>query len=121
MDLGTVHKQAPLIYRQFENRTEEVCQNLCYDGIVWKRLAIRQGAEFVRHVVPAVFKPIHILWNEVIGFLFLSLAVIIGLRTARGIARHDDLFLISFGALGTVLMLWYGISSFRKARKISRS
>lgn len=94
---------------------------LCYDGTVWKQLVFRHGQEFVRHVVPAVFKPVHILWNEVIGFLFLALAVMIGLRTARGIARHDDLFLVSLGVFGTMLMLWYGVSSFRKARKISRS
>jgi hypothetical protein len=89
--------------------------------VVWKRLALRHGQQFVKHMAPAIIKPLHTLWNEVIGFLFLSMAVLIGARTARGIVRHDDFFMIMLGSLGTLLMLWYGVASFRKARKISRS
>jgi hypothetical protein len=88
---------------------------------VWKRLALRHGQEFVKHVAPAIIKPVHTLWNEVIGFLFLSMGVLIGVRTFRGIARHDDFFMIVLGSVGTLIMLWYGVSSFRKARRISRS
>jgi hypothetical protein len=87
---------------------------------VWKYLTLRQGQEFVRHVMPAIIKPIHALWNEVIGFLFLSFGAIFGFRTARGFVRHD-IFGGILGSIGTLLMVWYGVSSFRKARKISRS
>lgn len=31
---------------------------------------------FLGHVVPGVIRPIHILWNQVIGFFFLVLAVL---------------------------------------------
>ena len=84
-------------------------------------MALRHGAEFIKHVVPSVIKPVHILWNEVIGFVFLCMGGLIGIRTARGVARHDAPLLIALGLIGTVIMLWYGVSSFRKARKISRS
>jgi hypothetical protein len=87
---------------------------------VWKRLTLRQGQEFFRHIAPAIIKPIHALWNEVIGFLFLSFGAIFGFRTARGFVRHE-IFGAILGCIGTFLMIWYGVSSFLKARKISRS
>lgn len=74
----------------------------------------------MKHVLPAVVKPIHTLWNEVIGFLFLCFAVIFGFQAVRYYLQgdHGRLF---FGAFCTLLMVWFGISSFRRARKISRS
>ena len=81
--------------------------------------AARHGRSFFKHVVPAVIKPARTLWNEVLGFIFLCFAAIIGLRTARGIANHE-IFGAVMGTIGTFLMLWFGISSFWKARKISR-
>lgn len=81
--------------------------------------------DFLRHVVPAVLKPARTLWHEVIGFLFICIAILFipsGIRTVR----HYD------GSVGAVLsvamyiffvvvMLCYGISSFLRARRISRS
>jgi hypothetical protein len=87
---------------------------------VWKRLALRNGQEFVRHILPAVIKPIHALWNEVIGFIFLSLGTIFAFKTVRyGLDRDVPRLLI--GSLATLLMAWYGVTSFLKARRISRS
>ena len=83
-------------------------------------MALRHGREFVRHVAPAIIKPMHALWNEVIGFVFLSFAVILGFRTARGFFHHE-IFGAVLGSIGTFLMVWYGVTSFLKARKISRS
>jgi len=74
----------------------------------------------LRHLVPAVVKPIHSLWNEVIGFLFLSFGAIFALRTARYLWSHDTMRGLLAGGC-TAIMAWYGIASFRKARKISRS
>lgn len=88
--------------------------------MVWKRLALRHGQEFVKHVAPAIIKPVHTLWNEVIGFLFLSFGTIFGFKTLRYALDHDP-GRAAIGGFCTFLMLWYGISSFRKARKISRS
>ena len=82
--------------------------------------ATRHSQAFIKHVLPAVLKPAKTLWNEVIGFIFLCFGVIIGFRTVRGFMK-DEFFGAILGSIGTVLMLWYGISSFLKARRISRS
>jgi hypothetical protein len=87
---------------------------------VWKHQAVRVGTQFARHIVPAIIKPAHALWNEVIGFLFLCFGVIFGFHTVRYAIKGDTLRLLTAG-LCTAIMLWYGVSSFLRARKISRS
>jgi len=74
--------------------------------------------KFLDHVVPSVIRPIHIVWNQAIGFVFIVLAVIFGYRLARG---NEPVGLQIIGALFVLLIAWFGISSFRKARKISKS
>jgi hypothetical protein len=93
---------------------------------VWQRVAVRQGRQylkhgrtFVEHVGPAIVKPARTLWNEVIGFIFFCLAVPFGVR-AYSFFRHEDGRWIPVLAVGAFLMC-FAVSSFRKARKISRS
>ena len=74
--------------------------------------------KFLGHVVPEVIRPIHILWNQVIGFVFIVLAVVFGFRIVRG---KEPLSLQIVGSLLVLLKAWFGISSFWKARKISKS
>jgi hypothetical protein len=113
-------------YRQFTVRSLQgnmPAGTICYHNVVLKRLALQQGRLLVKHIVPALIKPLHTLWNEVIGFLFLSFAVIFGGYAVRYYLRGGDgdgarLFIAVFC---TLLMAWFGISSFRRARKISRS
>jgi hypothetical protein len=81
---------------------------------------VRHGREFVRHVAPAIIKPARTLWNEVIGFIFLCFAVLLGFRTV-GLARVGHLVGVMFCGCGALLTLWYGVSSFLRARRISRS
>ncbi|HYW41757.1 MAG TPA: hypothetical protein VE959_02795 [Bryobacteraceae bacterium] len=94
------------------------------------RFAVRHGREFARHVVPAVVKPARTLWNEFIAFLFCVFAAIFGFRTWRlamdyTAAAPTEQFgaILRLVAAGfcTLLMLGFGISSFLRARKISRS
>jgi hypothetical protein len=77
--------------------------------------------KFISHVVPGVARPLHILWNQIIGFFFLVLAAIplaSVIREMHDPASYPKLFLtIPF----TLIMAAFGISSFWKARKISRS
>jgi hypothetical protein len=87
---------------------------------VWQKQAVRQGRSFLKHVLPAIVKPMHSLWNEVIGFLFCSFGVIFGAK-AIIYFRHGDTARTFIAACCTLLMAWYGISSFLRARKISRS
>ena len=73
---------------------------------------------FVGHVMPSIIRPIHILWNQVIGFVFIVLAVVFGYRIIRG---KESAGLQIVGTVFVLLIAWYGISSFWKARKISKS
>jgi hypothetical protein len=75
-------------------------------------------------------KPVRTLWNEVIGFLFLCLGVVFGFQTGRYIRNFlhappetapGELIRASMAGFCTLLMLWYGVSSFLRARRISRS
>ena len=101
---------------------------------VWKRVTVRHGVrygrEFVKHIVPAILKPAQILWNEVIGFLFLSFAVIFSFKTVRYSMDYmkagpeggtGELIRLAMAGFCTFLMAWYGVSSFLRARRISRS
>jgi hypothetical protein len=99
----------------------------CYDKSVAKVKPnyVRHGVQFFRHVVPKVVKPLHSLWNEVIGFLFLSLAFL-GAVSGYRIYRHFDgstetFFRLILVGCFVLIMGLYGIGSFRRARKISRS
>lgn len=82
-------------------------------------------AKFLKHVVPGVIKPVMVLWNEVIGFVFVVLAIFIGFSTYRR-AQHFNgdtggLFILVASFMFAALLAFYGLLSFRKARKISRS
>jgi len=95
-------------------------RGLCYDENVLKQVTWRHGVAFLRHVVPAVAKPIHALWNQMIGFLFLSFGAIFALRTAHYMISNDP-GRAAVAGVATAIMAWFGIGSFLKARKISRS
>lgn len=94
-----------------------------------KLLSAQSGREFVRHVVPAVLKPARTLWNEVIGFLFVCLAILFGSGAVRAYMAlssspkidSGDFWRFAGTAFLMLLMLYFGISSFLRARKISRS
>ena len=74
--------------------------------------------KFFDHVVPTVIRPIHIVWNQAIGFVFIVLAVVFGYRVVRG---NEPLSLQIVGGIFVLMIAWFGISSFWKARKISKS
>jgi hypothetical protein len=87
--------------------------------VPYKQLAKHAG-KFVKHVLPAAAKPVHSLWHEIIGFVFLSIAGIATWKVARHegtIAPAQLVIIIPF----IVVLAGYGVSSFLKARRISRS
>jgi sorbitol-specific phosphotransferase system component IIC len=88
--------------------------------MVKQRLAVQQGRVFLKHVLPAIIKPVHSLWHQVIGFLFFSFGIIFGLKAFH---YYRDGMAVQFfvSAVCTLIMLGYGASSFLRARKISRS
>lgn len=85
-----------------------------------KGQVIQQGRLLVQHVLPAVLKPARTLWNEIIGFLFLCFAVIFGFYAVRYFFAGDGVRLFIAGFC-TCVMAYFGVSSFLRARKISRS
>ncbi|MGH9559646.1 MAG: hypothetical protein ACRD30_10435 [Bryobacteraceae bacterium] len=80
---------------------------------------------FLAHVLPGVIRPIHALWNQTIGFVFLVLAasaVPPAVRNMRHFQGDPESFFrvllpVGFG----LLMAYFGITSLLRARKISRS
>jgi hypothetical protein len=74
--------------------------------------------KFFEHVIPGVARPIHIVWNQAIGFVFIVLAIVFGFRVVRG---KEPLGIQVVAGLFVLLIAWFGISSFWKARKISKS
>jgi hypothetical protein len=97
---------------------------------VLKAISGHGAREFVRHVVPAVLKPARTLWNEIIGFVFLCFAVIFGFKAGRtymdlasspAAEASGHLVRLVMTVFCTGLMLYFGVTSFLRARKISRS
>ncbi len=90
-----------------------------------KQNLLKHGRQFMTHVVPAVLKPARTLWHEVIGFLFLAMAVIIAGSSVRILRQFTgspgDIIRLAMAGFCVCLLAGYGISSFLRARKISRS
>jgi hypothetical protein len=82
-------------------------------------------SKFMSHVMPGIVRPLHALWNEVIGFLFLVFAAISGFYVFRAIRSFEgnleSVAHIVFPALFGLVMAYFGVSSFLRARRISRS
>ena len=80
----------------------------------------RQSGSFVKHVLPAAVKPIHSLWHEILGFTFLVFAGIGAWKIWHHAGPMPPVQLAII-AIFVVVMACYGVSSIRKARRISRS
>jgi hypothetical protein len=80
--------------------------------------------QFLKHVVPAVIKPLRVLWNEIIAFIFMVLGVMMGFSTWRnfndGQSAGSPVLLLAGGGF-SLMLLYFGLSSFLRARRISRS
>lgn len=89
-----------------------------------KSFKVEHARKFATHVVPEVVKPARVIWNQAIGGVFLLFAVLFfsyAVRYFRALHTSEgNPVALAFAAfLGTV-MLFFGISSFRKARRIGR-
>jgi hypothetical protein len=81
---------------------------------------VRNSGTFVRTVVPTAVKPLHSLWHELLGFLFLLFAGLAGFRMWKDAANMPPGKILIMTVF-IVVMVGYGISSILKARRISRS
>jgi hypothetical protein len=87
--------------------------------------AYKESRRFLGFVVPAVLKPARTLWHEMLGFVFLAMAIAFVFSGFRAIREFDGsagaILRLAMLAVGVCLLGGYGISSFLRARKISRS
>ena len=82
--------------------------------------AAKNSGKLVKHIVPAAVKPLHSLWHEILAFVFLCAAVLAGFRMWQDRA-HMPLVELLVTGLFALITLGYGVSSYLKARRISRS
>lgn len=75
---------------------------------------------FISHVVPGVARPMRVLWNEIIGFLFFVIAVPMTFGAIRAFRAGDSQRMLIAGGFA-LMLLYFGVTSFLRARKISRS
>ena len=81
---------------------------------------VRNSGTFVKHVVPAAVKPLHALWHELLGLIFLLIAAAGAFKMWREAAKTSPVMMVLAGFL-VLVTASYGISSILKARRISRS
>jgi len=77
--------------------------------------------KFIAHVLPGVIKPLRVLWNEMIAFVFFVLAVVMGTSLYRNYGDGKQPVPLIGGSLFVALFVYFGISSFLRAKRISRS
>ncbi len=75
--------------------------------------------------MPGVIRPLHILWNELIGFFFAVFALAILASFAKGVydfkGDQSSLFRLILMGVAFLVMAAYGLQSYFKARKIGKS
>ncbi len=81
--------------------------------------------QFITHVVPCVIRPLRVLWHEVISFIFMVLAVVAVPSAIRHVKEFDGsgdaVFRAAMPVSWIVIMGYFALSGFLKARKISKS
>ena len=86
---------------------------------------VARGRQFLKYVLPGVLRPLRVLWNQIIGFFFVVLAIWAVPRGYRSIREFDgameSLFRLVMTTTFIVVMAGFGIYSFWRAHKVSRS
>ena len=77
--------------------------------------------KFFEHVFPRIARPLHILWNQIVGFVFLVLAVVPIKSAIDSYRDPNGLPRLAMSVAFIAIMASFGISSFLRARKIARS
>ena len=81
---------------------------------------VKNSGTFVKHVVPAAVRPLHALWHEILGFIFLAVAATGALKMYQEAKTTDPILMILAGFL-VLVTAGYGLSSILKARRITRA
>ncbi len=88
-----------------------------------KFVRVDNAKRFAQHVVPEVVRPARVIWNQAIAAIFCVLAVP---ALARAFQAYRDLggnsksgFTLGLSLTFAGVMLFFGLLSFMKARRIS--
>jgi hypothetical protein len=85
---------------------------------------IGASVHFARHSLPVAIRPARILWHQMIGFLFIVLAIAPARFEYKALANFkgdtESWVKAVMAGIFILVMLAYGISSFLRARKLSR-
>ena len=84
-------------------------------------MMLKTVGKFVHHVVPEVARPLHVLWNQIIGFFFLCLACIPIPSLIKELRGGDPSPRLILTIPFVLFMAGFGIASFWKARRVSRT
>ncbi len=88
-------------------------------------LSIANGRKFLHYVVPAIMRPLRIIWNQMIGFLFLVLAAAAIPRTIHSAREFNgdpgSLFRLVLSGIFVAFMAGFGIHSFWRAYRIPKT
>jgi hypothetical protein len=80
---------------------------------------------FLGHVVPNVIRPLQALWNQLIGFIFLLIAAGTTPTAVRNVREFNGDFegtmRVGVTFIFMAVMLYFGITSLLRARRITRS
>lgn len=89
---------------------------------VAKSVRVEHARKFATHVVPEVVRPARIIWNQAIGGVFILFAVLFfgyAVKYFRALhAGAGNPVALAFSTFLGAVMLFFGISSFSKARRI---
>jgi hypothetical protein len=76
-------------------------------------------------VMPGILKPLRTLWNEMMAFAFMAGAVLFGSAAYREHLKveqdRSSVWLVLLPGFACVVFIIFGLQSFFKARKISKS
>ena len=81
--------------------------------------------QFLAHVIPGVIRPLRVLWHEVLGLVFIVFGLVFGYRTflfyKDSAKALGELGLTVGMALFSAMFIWFGLTSFLRAKKIAKS
>jgi predicted phage tail protein len=87
-------------------------------------LKLSHAQKFAQHVVPEVVRPARIIWNQAIGGVFVLFAVLFFGAAFRYVDSKTGFVSSPVGLIFSVflglIMAFFGITSFLKARRIGR-
>jgi len=78
---------------------------------------VDNAKRFAHHVVPEVVRPARIIWNQAIGAIFVLFSVYF---LGYAALHTDNVAAVGGGLFLGLVMAYFGVTSFRRARRVSR-